>query len=216
MNKEIFKEIKELINVALTLMGPNGCPWDREQTLVSMRSSVLEEACEVIEAIDDENDPALIEELGDLLYNVIFFCILGEKEGKFMGSDVISGIKNKLIRRHPHVFGSLKLEGHEDLLEQWEALKREEKQERESLLDGIPKGLPALSKGYKMASKMAKAQGHLEAKNAFSFENEEELGNLLWDLVIAAKEKDIQPEHALRKHLLSEEKNFREWEKRKA
>lgn len=208
MEEEIL-EFKKLLDVSRRLMGPGGCPWDREQTLVSMRSSVLEEACEVIEAIDEGDKNNLKEELGDLLFNVLFFCQLGEKEGLFTTEEVIREIKEKLIKRHPHVFGEAKIEGMEAVLNQWEQLKKEEKNHRESLLDGIPKGLPALARAYKMAKKM-KADVD---ETALEFNSEEELGALLWQLVLEAKKKGIQPEHALRKELLTQESFFREKEK---
>ncbi len=206
-------EFRKLLLVAEQLMGPEGCPWDREQTLVSMRSSVLEEACEVIEAIDEDDNKNLIEELGDLLYNVIFFCKLGEKEKRFSMQQVIASIREKLIARHPHVFGEKTLSGSAEVLEQWERLKKEEKKHRESLLDGIPKGLPALARAYKMVKKMAKMSVPIEEESLPAFETEEELGQLLWAIVRKAKKRELQPEHALRKELVHQEQLFRKWEK---
>lgn len=213
MMQKIIVEFKKLLDVLDQLMGPNGCTWDREQTLISMRSSVLEEACEVIEAIDEGDDNNLIEELGDLLYNVLFFCKLAEKEKKFSTEEVIRTISEKLVARHPHVFGERTHLDSEAVLEQWERIKKEEKKHRESLLDGIPKGLPALSRGFKMAKKMSKKNMEQESTNQPSFQNEEELGKLLWQIVREAKKKDLHPEHALRKELLEQEKIFRELEK---
>lgn len=103
--QDVVEEFKALLQVTDRLMGPGGCPWDQEQTLVSMRGSLLEEAYEVLEALDEENYPHLTEELGDLLYNIIFLCTLGEKEKKFTTLKVIQTIREKLIERHPHVFG---------------------------------------------------------------------------------------------------------------
>ena len=192
-------------------MGPGGCPWDREQTLVSMRESILEEACEVIEAIDEGSDIDLIEELGDLLYNVIFFCKLGEIEGRFTTQEAIGRICDKLTLRHPHVFGENKLADSAAVMEQWEKIKKEEKSHRKSLLDGIPKGLPALSRAYKIAGKMDKAEFDITEDQKL-FTSEEELGELLWELVRQARHRKINPEMALRKEMVNQERAFRDRE----
>ncbi len=192
-------------------MGPDGCPWDRQQTLVSMRESILEEACEVIEAVDEGSDIDLIEELGDLLYNVIFFCKLGEMEGRFTTQEAIGRICDKLILRHPHVFGENKLADSAAVMEQWEKIKQEEKSHRKSLLDGIPKGLPALSRAYKITGKMDKA-GFDVNEDQKLFTSEEELGELLWELVRQARHRKINPEMALRKEMVNQERAFRNWE----
>jgi tetrapyrrole methylase family protein / MazG family protein len=214
-NQTAAQEFKQLLEVSDTLLGPQGCPWDREQTLISMRESILEEACEVIEAIDEGNDINLIEELGDLLYNVVFFCKLGEKEGRFSTQETISRIYNKLILRHPHVFGEIKLADVDEVLAQWEQIKKQEKSDRKSLLDGIPKGLPALSRAYKIAGKMDRAEYDVEEDHKL-FADEEELGQLLWELVRQARHRKINPETALRKEMLNQEQTFRQWENEKS
>lgn len=211
-NEESVEEFKKLLSVTDELLGPEGCPWDREQTVVSMRESVLEEACEVIEAIDEGNNSELAEELGDLLYNVLFFCKLAEKEGRFSTVDAMRGIREKLVARHPHVFGGKKLEDMEAIIDQWERIKKEEKSHRESLLDGIPKGLPALARAYKIAKKMERADYDFQTEEDL-FESEEELGKLLWIVVRQARQQEINPETALRKEMVNQEKAFREWEK---
>lgn len=202
---------KRLLTLSDTLLGPEGCPWDREQTLVSMRESILEEACEVIEAIDEGSDIDLIEELGDLLYNIVFFCKLGEIEGRFTTQEAIGRICDKLTLRHPHVFGENKLADSAAVMEQWEKIKREEKSHRKSLLDGIPKGLPALSRSYKIAGKMDKA-GFDVIEDQKLFTSEEELGELLWELVRQARHRKINPEMALRKEMVNQERAFRDSE----
>ena len=206
-------EWKKLIEVSDTLFGPEGCPWDRDQTLISMRGSVLEEACEVIEAIDGEDDAHLQEELGDLLYNVVFFCKVAEKEGRFSLADVLRGIREKLIGRHPHVFGKEKIAEIEGVIERWEQLKKLEKSHRESLLDGIPKGLPALARAFKFAGKMQKSLYRKEESRPLEFHTEDELAQLLWEVSYQAKLRGLNPETALRKRLLEEEEAFRAWEK---
>lgn len=210
MNEQAILEFKKLLEVTKDLMGPQGCPWDREQTLVSMRASVLEEACEVIEAIDEGDNQNLKEELGDLLYNFIFFCELAAKEGRFEMVEAIRHVREKLIARHPHVFGDQKGLSTSEVVAQWERIKKEEKPHRESLLDGIPKGLPALARAYKMAKQMEKAG--FETPSETNTLSEEELGERLWELVLTARAQGLQPEHALRKHLVERERAFREWE----
>ncbi len=212
-SKKAEEEFLELLLVSDILMGPNGCPWDREQTLVSMRSSILEEACEVIEAVDEKNNQNLVEELGDLLYNVIFFCQLGEKENRFTLAEVIRTIREKLIQRHPHVFKDKKVKDSAEVLDQWERIKQEEKKERESLMDGIPKGLPALSRAYKIAGKLQKKGKGIDLPE-MEFETEDELSQLLWIVCQVSRKKGIHPEHALRKRLLEEELDFRAQEKK--
>lgn len=210
-NEPAIEEFNKLLAVTDTLLGPEGCAWDREQTIVSMRESVLEEACEVIEAIDEGNDSDLIEELGDLLFNVIFFCKLAEKENRFETVNPIQTIREKLISRHPHVFGDKKLKEMDAIIEQWERIKKEEKSHRESLMDGIPKGLPALARAYKIAGKMEQAHYDSSQEGEF-FETEDELGKLLWRIVRHARQIKINPETALRKEMVNQERTFREWE----
>lgn len=214
-NKDAAEAFKKLLDVCDTLLGPEGCPWDREQTLVSMRESILEEVCEAIEAIDEGSDTDLIEELGDVLYNVVFFCKLGEKEDRFATQEAIARIYNKLILRHPHVFGENKLADSEAVMTQWEAIKKEEKSHRTSLMDGIPKGLPALSRAYKIAGKMDKAD-YATSEDQKLFTCEEELGELIWELVRQARHRKINPEMALRKEMVNQEQTFREWEHEKS
>ncbi len=210
-NEDAVEEFRKLLAITDDLLGPDGCAWDREQTVVSMRESVLEEACEVIEAIDEGNNTDVVEELGDLLYNVVFFCKLGEKEGRFNTVDTLRSIREKLIARHPHVFGGKKLEDMDAIIEQWEQIKSQEKSHRESLMDGIPKGLPALARAYKIAKKMERADYDFQAEEEL-FESEEELGKLLWIVVRQARRQEINPETALRKEMVNQEKAFRDWE----
>ena len=211
--EEIIAEFKRLLEIGERLMGPGGCPWDREQTILSMRGSLIEEAYEMIDAIDEGDDQNLVEELGDLLYNILFFCTLGEKEKRFETTDVIRGISEKLIHRHPHVFGDKEIEDAKEVLEQWEKIKHAK---RESLLDGIPKALPALTKAYKMAGKFKNAKYVPEEGQKGDDENEQELGKRLWDLVSHARSQGLHPEQALQKHLFALEKEFRAWEKKKS
>lgn len=208
MNPE--QEFKRLLDTTARLMGPGGCPWDQEQTTASMRGSILEEAYEVLEAIEDGDDQALCEELGDLFYNVVFFCTLAEKEKRFSLGDAIAHLTDKLIYRHPHVFGEKKLESTDEVIEQWDKIKKEK---RESLLDGIPKAMPALARAMKVATRIKRAKYPEKCPDVFPINSDEELGKLLWDIVVAAREHGLHPEEALRKEIFKHEGDVRAWEK---
>lgn len=208
-------EFKKLIEITETLIGPNGCPWDQKQTFESLRSSVHEEVHELIEAIDLNDPDKIIEELGDLFFNAIFFCKVGEKEGKFKTEQVLNILIEKLIRRHPHVFGDVKIDDYDALYKQWESIKQQEKgkEHRSSELDSIPKGLPSLSRATKMMKKFKKA-GYKESE-VQTDDAESKIGLELYTLAQKAQELGIDPEDALRKLLNQHEKRFREWEIKK-
>src|SRR5215470_6657963 len=145
------------------LRAPGGCPWDREQTFDTIKRYTLEETYEVLEAIDNRDWPELAEELGDLLLQVLFYAEMAEEEGRFSIDDVLDALSNKLIARHPHVFGDVKADDAQAVLKNWEALKAEEKRQRlrengkeqtpPRLLDGISKNMPALIEAHKLGSK---------------------------------------------------------------
>lgn len=208
-----MKQFDELVDIIDRLLGPGGCPWDQEQTLEKLRPSVLEEACEVIEAIDLGDNHHIQEELGDLLFNALFFCKVAEKEGRLKTSHVIQELNEKLIRRHPHVFGEGTAKTSKDVVRQWEELKKQEKTKthRESIFDSLPKGLPALTRSQKMFKKMHKKIPQ-DVGYTNLFENEEDLGELLYRLTAEAEAKGLDAEHALRKKLSVLEKDFREKE----
>lgn len=149
-------DLEPLEDVVKTLRSPGGCPWDIVQTHKSLRRNLIEEVYEVIEAIDLEDEKLLCEELGDLLMQVIFHARMAEEAKLFSMQDVIDGITEKLIRRHPHVFGDVNVKDAGEVLINWEAIKRAEKKDRTSVLDGIPKDLPALMSAYKLQHKAAK------------------------------------------------------------
>ena len=132
-----------LVALMQRLLGENGCPWDREQDFKSLRKYVLEEACEVIDAIDEGDTKHLQEELGDLALQVVFLGELARREGGFGPDDVVRGIVEKLVRRHPHVFGDETVSSSAEVLQNWEQIKAEEKKDR-GVLDGTPHSLPAL------------------------------------------------------------------------
>lgn len=204
---------KELINVIDRLLGPAGCPWDREQTMNSIRHYLLEETAELIDAIDLEDNEHIKEELGDLFFHVLFLSRLAEKEGRFHLDDVMKTLTGKLIRRHPHVFGEAKITTSDEVLHQWEQIKKKEKEnvQFKSVLDGVPKSLPALARAAKMIKKMKKTPFQ-KAPFFKEIENEEELGSLLWRLVADAEERGLDAEQALRKVLAEQEEAFRKFE----
>ncbi len=128
-----MKDFNEVLEILDRLMGPQGCPWDRKQTFETLRESVVEEAHEVVEAVDEGDDQHLCEELGDLLFNVVFYCKIAEKDGKFTTVDMLNGLRDKLIRRHPHVFGDAVIENEAELLVQWNRIKEEERVRKTSI-----------------------------------------------------------------------------------
>src|SRR5580765_2857133 len=159
--------IKELLKVMATLRSPEGCPWDREQDHMTLRWHAVEEVYELLDAIESRDDHELEEELGDLLLQVVFHCQLARERGAFDFEKVARHITGKLIRRHPHVFGKIKVKDVDEVWANWEKIKKAEKQgtkhARHSALDGIPKHLPALLYAEKLLKKAKKA--HLVAEN---------------------------------------------------
>lgn len=211
------EELKRLIEIIDLLLAPKGCPWDREQTLATLRSTLIEEACEVVEAIDLNDSKHIEEELGDLYFNVLFLCRVAEKEKHTNMAKVLHGISEKLVRRHPHVFGDVKIEDSDAVIKQWNEIKQKEKgkEHRKSVLDGIPKNLPALARAQKVLKKMHKMNFYKAKQQLPYFQDESSLGDLLMDIVSNASEKGIDAEHALRKALSHSEKAFRTVEKAK-
>lgn len=211
-----MREFDELVTVVDHLLGENGCPWDRKQTMKTIRSDVLEEVCELIEAIDLGDNEHIEEELGDLFFNVIFLSRLAEKEMRTKMQHALVGIKDKLIRRHPHVFHDEVIENEKDLITRWNEIKKTEKgkEHRTSSLDGIPKGFPALARAQKVISKMEKVKFPElpTALDDLKFKTEEELGEFLFKVVYAAKTKGLHAEPALKNYLNTQELKFRSFE----
>jgi MazG family protein len=144
-----------LVALMRRLLAEDGCPWDREQDYASIRRYVLEEACEVIDAIDAQDFDGLREELGDLALQVVFLGELARREGRFGPDDVVRAIVDKLVRRHPHVFADTEVDGSEEVLKNWERIKAEEKAGR-GVLDGVPRSLPALMRAQRMSEKVSR------------------------------------------------------------
>jgi XTP/dITP diphosphohydrolase len=203
-----MSELDELIKTAHTLRNPGGCPWDAEQTHQSLVQYLLEETYELIDAIESGNRDDVLEELGDVLYQVVFHTDLaqtGSLGAPFDILDVAKFTREKMMGRHPHVFGTpeeleqFKAETGDDVMLNWENHKKKEKPERESVLDGIPQALPALALANKVIGKAQKI-GLLEetTDSPLALEDEEQLGALLLAIVQAAKANNLDPERALR------------------
>ena len=171
-------DITPLQDIIKTLREPGGCPWDIAQTHESIRKNLIEETYEVVEAIDLEDYDLLCEELGDLLMQVVFHARMAEEAGEFSMQDVIDGVTEKLVRRHPHVFGDVQASDAGSALISWEAVKKQEKKERKSLLDGVPKDLPALMAAQKLQGKAAKAGFDWDAPEPVWAKVHEELAEL--------------------------------------
>lgn len=209
-------DIMPLVDVMKKLRDPGGCPWDREQTHSSIRHNLVEEVYELLEAIDNHDVAGMQEELGDVLMQVVFHAQMAGEAKWFYLQDVVDEVTEKLIRRHPHVFGSVKADDSDTVLKNWDAIKLEEKKERTHALDGVSPGLPALMRAYKLHGKAAKVgfdwpdntgvwekvQEELqELEEAVAGgrlkEIEHELGDLLFILAGYAKHLGLEPEVAL-------------------
>ena len=217
------KSIERLLAVMKKLRGPGGCPWDQEQTLESLKSGLIEEAYEVIDAIESGDCSNLEEELGDLLLQIVFQSQISEEDGHFEFSDVAEAITEKLERRHPHVFGEVQVSGTDEVLQNWDAIKKAEKQEGEkpaSIVSGIPKHLPALQKAHQVQKRAARAgfdwnniddvfdklhEEIEEVKDAISRNHEadirEELGDLLFSTVNVSRFLGHNPEELLNQNI---------------
>jgi len=158
------ERLDRLVEIMTTLRGPNGCPWDKQQDFSSLKPMLVEEVYEVLEAIDNQDYDGLAEELGDLLLHVVFHAQLGKEASQFDINTVIEKISDKLVRRHPHVFGNESASTPEEVIKNWEAIKAEEKAEKlkhrtpeqRSLLEGIPSKLPAIHEAHQISSRAAR------------------------------------------------------------
>jgi len=196
--------LDELVEVMARLRGPGGCPWDAEQTHASLVPYAIEEAHELAEAVEareagDGDDAHLKEELGDVLLQVVFHADIARAEGRFDVDDVARTLIEKLRRRHPHVFADLAVDGVAEVVANWDAIKREEKPERGSALDGIPVSLPALARAEKTMSRAKRAGLPLpEAAAVDAGDDEAALGEALLALVRSASDRGLDAERALR------------------
>ncbi len=207
-----------LVQVVDALLGPNGCPWDKEQTHETLKKHMVEESYEVLEAIDSGDPAALCEELGDFLLQAVMHAQMDAIEGYYDIDDVIRGITDKLVRRHPHVFGDVSVAGSEEVLSNWDAIKKSEKGGERSALAGVPKAMPSLLRAHEISKRAVRVGFEWQAmEDVFSKLNEEvgelrnaiatgsateiegEIGDLLFTVVNIARWLKVEPEEALRK-----------------
>jgi tetrapyrrole methylase family protein/MazG family protein len=222
--------IDRLVEIVAKLRSPEGCPWDKEQTHKSLLSGFLDEMYEFFEAVDENDAFKMKEELGDLLLQIIFHAQLGSESNSFTLNDVATDISEKLIRRHPHVFGDVKVSSSREVLHNWEAIKKSEKgkEHRKSLVDDIPSALPALFRAEKVQRRVAKVgfdwkdvrpaldkveEEFGEFREAvLSGDNthvSEELGDIIFALVNVARHHSISAEDAVRQTTKKFERRFR-------
>ena len=226
-----YKNLEELIDVVAKLRAPDGCPWDREQTHTSLRPNMLEEAYEAVDAIDENDMAHLREELGDVLLQVLLHSQIASESNEFTLDDVAKELKEKLIHRHPHVFGTAKINNADDVLKTWDKLKSEEKIERKSAMDGLSRSQAALISAQKISKRAVKTgfewpneeslydcvMSEIEEFKEAEIEKdknhmEEEMGDILFAIVNLALWNKIDAEQALLKANKKFEKRFRKME----
>jgi tetrapyrrole methylase family protein/MazG family protein len=228
------KKFEELMNIMAALRAPSGCPWDREQTHATLTPTFIEELYEFIDAVEENDSEMMKEELGDLCLHVAFQAQIAQENNEFTLSEALDGINQKLVRRHPHVFGEVKVENAGQVVENWEQIKKEEKGDtRTSALDGIPRHLPALSKAHKVQRKARKVgfdwddiedvlkkvdEEMGELREALRSEDqdaiEDEMGDVLFSVVNVSRFVDVEPEQALHRTVRKFTNRFRKIEER--
>jgi len=213
-----MNNLKKLVDIMSALRSEKGCPWDKEQTHDSLKPFLLEETYEVLEALDEGNPEKIKEELGDLLFQIIFQAQLAKEKKEFDISDVIDGISRKMLNRHPHVFGKTKFKSKEHFRKYWDEEKKREGKKRESILEGVPTALPSLLRAHKLQKRAARVGFDWEKtadvfkkleeeikefkkalKKKKQSEIEDELGDIFFMLVNISRFVGVNPEDALRK-----------------
>lgn len=229
---KLSEKFDKLVEIMEILRSEKGCPWDRVQNHDTLKRYLLEETYELIEAIENKDPKSIKEELGDLILQIVFHSQIAKEQGNFDINDVIDSIIQKMIGRHPHVFGEAEFKTPEEVLNQWDERKKEEGKLGSSILEGIPLTLPSLLKAYKIQSRVAKVgfdwdnidgifekltEEINELKEAVELKHrdkiEEEVGDVLFSIVNIARFLKIDPETALRKTNRKFEKRFKKLEK---
>ena len=221
-------KLQKLVEIMEALRAKDGCPWDKKQTRETLKPYIVEEAYEIIEAIE-ENDPEKIkEELGDLLFQIIFQCQIGKERNEFTIADVIGKVSDKMTARHPHVFGEAEYKTTDEVISHWEVQKKREGKQRDSILEGVPKTLPSLLRAHRLQDRAARVGFDWENIDDVlaKFEEEihefrkaltekrqthiaDELGDIFFMLVNISRFIDINPEDALRKTISKFIRRFR-------
>lgn len=223
------EQLARLLAIMVRLRRPkDGCPWDLEQTIDSIKSNLIEEAYEALDAMESGNREHLAEELGDVLMQVVFQSQIASEEGSFTFADVAQGISDKLIRRHPHIFGDVKVADSKEVLRNWDAIKKTEKQARVSALDGVPKHVPPLHRAYQLQKRASRVgfdwsdiqnvyakldEEVAELKEAVAAGDRkhvlEELGDVLFSVINVARFVKVDPAYALERTNAKFSRRFR-------
>ncbi len=182
-HEQLGPAFRELCEVIAKLRSPTGCPWDREQTLATIKPFTLEETYELLEAIDSGDDAAIVEELGDVLLQVVLDSQIAADEGRFDLNDVVAGLTRKMIERHPHVFGDVSVTSAGEVAQHWDRIKQQEKQ-RESIFDGLPTALPALARAARLSAKAARVGYDFPARDMLFDKLREELDELAHEMFL--------------------------------
>ncbi|MBC8003680.1 MAG: MazG family protein [Opitutaceae bacterium] len=218
MKKKKATALSDLLNVMARLRSPEGCPWDREQDHLTLRFHAVEEVYELLDAIEAGDDHEMLEELGDLLLQVVFHCQMANERGAFDFEKVARNLTDKLIRRHPHVFGDVKVKNVDQVWANWEKIKKAEKQgtkhERPSALDGIPRHLPALLRAEKLVKKARKAKLAVDKDKSPRRPAKAALAKELFQLTAFAQQQGWSAEALLRSESKKRERAWRTLERK--
>lgn len=206
-----MNELNNLLEISNILLGPNGCDWDKKQTFETLKVFLIEEAYELVDAIDEKDSHHILEELGDVLYNIIFISKIAESQNLFDFKQVIKNISEKLIRRHPHIFSNKKINNIDDIVSNWNEIKKTEASisKRKNLFDEMPKSMPFLAKAQKII-KILKRKNLIQ--NEEKFLNQNELESQILNLIIKAVNSGFDIESSLKHKLrnLLIEKNIKD------
>ncbi len=214
MNDQCQKEFARLVEIVARLRGPDGCPWDKKQTHESLKEFLMEESYEVLEALDEKDNKKLSQELGDLLLQIMLHSQIAAEKGEFELTDVLKQINDKLVRRHPHIFGGKTVKSAEEVVQVWESIKKDERQPEASMLASVPRNMPALAYSQDIQRRVAQVgfdweniDGVIEklaeeVKELTASVNQEEktdeFGDLFFTLANIARRMEVDPEAALR------------------